>query len=167
METMLIFLTLSVFIFGGLIVMQLYVLRKKRKDADETRAQLEQMLVRKCRQSISKYRMQFYRAPKTDLGFLTQVRLSHEASMPEFFIAFGDMASEVLGYAKFTQTESHGHRQTYTLTEILPAGVEAPYPVMSLDSELYTLDEAVRTRETIDTTINKIVDIRAQAAAAN
>ena len=37
----------------------------------------------------------------------------------------------------------------------------------SLDSELYTLDEAVRTRETIDTTINKIVDIRAQAAAAN
>ena len=77
------------------------------------------------------------------------------------------MASEVLGYAKFTQTESHGHRQTYTLTEILPAGVEAPYPVMSLDSELYTLDEAVRTRETIDTTINKIVDIRAQAAAAN
>lgn len=82
METMLIFLTLSVFIFGGMIVMQLYVLRKKRMDADQTRAQLEQMLVRKCRQSISKYRMQFYRAPKTDLGFLTQVRLSHEACMP-------------------------------------------------------------------------------------
>lgn len=166
METMLIFLTLSVFIFGGLIVMQLYVLRKKRKDADETRKQLEQMLVRKCRQAISKYRMHFYRAPKTDVGFLTQVKLSHEANMPEFFIAFGDIASEVLGYAKFTRTECHGHRNTYILTEVLPASAPVPCPVMSLDSELYTLDEAVRTRETIDTTISKIADIRAEAAAA-
>lgn len=165
METMLIFLTLSVFIFGGLIVMQLYILRKKRKDADETRAQLEQMLVRKCRQAISRYRMHFYRTPRNDIGFLTQVKLSHEANMPEFFIAFGDIASEVLGYAKFTRTECHGHRQEYILTGILPAGVEAPCPVMSLDSELYTLEEAVRTRETIDTTINRIVDIRAEAAA--
>ena len=166
METMLIFLTLSVFIFGGLIVMQLYVLRKKRKDADETRKQLEQMLVRKCRQAISKYRMHFYRAPKTDVGFLTQVKLSHEANMPEFFIAFGDIASEVLGYARFTRTECHGHRNTYILTEVLPASAPVPCPVMSLDSELYTLDEAVRTRETIDTTISKIADIRAEAAAA-
>ncbi len=163
---MLIFLTLSVFIFGGLIVMQLYVLRKKRKDADETRKQLEQMLVRKCRQAISKYRMHFYRAPKTDVGFLTQVKLSHEANMPEFFIAFGDIASEVLGYARFTRTECHGHRNTYILTEVLPASAPVPCPVMSLDSELYTLDEAVRTRETIDTTISKIADIRAEAAAA-
>lgn len=166
METMLIFLTLSVFIFGGLIVMQLYVLRKKRKEADETRAELEQMLVRKCRQAISKYRMHFYRSPKTDVGFLTQVKLSHEAHMPEFFIAFGDAASEVLGYAKFTRTECHGHRQTYALSEILPAGVPVPCPVMSLDNELYTLDEAVRTRETIDTTIDRLIDIRTGAAAA-
>ena len=40
METMLVFLTLSVFIFGGIVIVQQYVLQNKRKEIDMTRRRL-------------------------------------------------------------------------------------------------------------------------------
>ena len=95
METMLVFLTLSVFIFGGIVIVQLYVLQKKRKEIDMTRRRLEDMLVRDCGDAISRYRMRFLRVPKTDVGYLTRVKLSHEANMPEFYLAFG--GNDILG----------------------------------------------------------------------
>ena len=126
METLLVFLSLSVFIIGGIVIVQLYVLNRKRREVDATKAQLEEMLVRQCGHAISRYRMQFFRLPKNDVGYLTRVKLSHEADMPEFYIAFGNAEAEVLGYACFRRQESRGHKQSYVLAEILPASVPVP-----------------------------------------
>ncbi len=165
METLLVFLSLSVFIIGGIVIVQLYVLNRKRREVDATKAQLEEMLVRQCGHAISRYRMQFFRLPKNDVGYLTRVKLSHEADMPEFYIAFGNAEAEVLGYACFRRQESRGHKQSYVLAEILPASVPVPCPVLSLHNELYTLDEAVSTRETIDATLTRLFDVRTAGAA--
>ncbi|EEO27439.1 hypothetical protein [Oxalobacter paraformigenes] len=164
METLLVFLTLSVFIIGGIVIVQLYVLRKKRKEMDATRARLEEMLVRDCGHAISRYRMQFFRLPKNEVGYLTRVSLSHETNMPEFYLAFGDSDAEVLGYARFTRKESKGHKHSYMLTEVLPASAPVPCPVLSLHNELYTLDEAVSTRETIDAKLDRLIGIRVAEA---
>ena len=164
METMLVFLTLSVFIVGGIVIVQLYVLRKKRREIDETRARLEEMLVRDCDHAISRYRMQFSRVPKNNVGYLTCVTLSHEANMPEFYLAFGDGKADVLGYARFTRQQSRGHKQSYALTGVLPANAPVPCPVLSLHNELYTLDEAVSTRETIDAKLDRLIGIRVAEA---
>lgn len=164
METMLVFLTLSVFIFGGIVIVQLYVMQKKRKEIDETRHRLEDMLVRDCGDAISKYRMRFMRVPKNDVGYLTRVKLSHEANMPEFYLAFGGNDAEVLGYAKFSRKENNGHKSTYVLSEVLPASAPVPCPVLSLHNELYTLDEAVNTHKTIDAKLDRLISIRVAEA---
>lgn len=160
MEALLVFLAFSVFIFGGIIIVQLYVLHKKRMEIDTTRRQLEDMLVRDCSNAISRYCMRFLRMPKNDVGYLTRVKLSHEANMPEFYLAFGNGEAEVLGYAKFSRKENRGHKSTYILSEILPASAPVPCPVLSLHNELYTLDEAVSTSETINAKLDRLIDIR-------
>ena len=160
MEAMLFFLAFSVFIFGGMIMVQLYVLYKKRKEIDATRHRLEDLLVRDCSNAISRYRMSFMRVPKNNVGYLTRVKLSHEAQMSEFYLAFGNSGADVLGYAKFSRKEGRGHKSTFVLSEILPADAPVPCPVLSLDNELYTLDEAVSTHETIDAKLDQLIHIR-------
>lgn len=160
MEAMLVFLAFSVFIFGGIIIVQLYVLHKKRREIDTTRLQLEDMLVRDCSNAISRYRMSFMRMPKNNVGYLTRVMLSHEAQMSEFYLALGNDEADVLGYAKFSRKEGRGHKSTFVLSEILSASAPVPCPVLSLDNELYTLNDAVSTHETIGAKLDQLIHIR-------
>ncbi|MGN0918751.1 MAG: hypothetical protein ACI4NO_06375 [Oxalobacter sp.] len=167
MEVFLVFIAYSVFIFGGCIMVQLYLLRKKRVDTDRTREALERMLVRDCDNAISRCRMQFSRVPKKDIGYLTQVTLTHEANMPEFYIAFADAGERVLGYARFLRREGQGHKMKYTLSGIVPADtVPAPYPVLFLNNELFTLNDAVKTNDVIDSRMDKLIQIRTAMANA-
>ena len=161
MEVFLVFIAYSVFIFAGCIMVQLYLLRKKRVDADRTREALERMLVRDCDNAISKYRMQFFRVPRKDVGYLTQVTLTHEANMPEFYIAFADSCERILGYGRFLKQEMQGHKLKYVLSGIVSADVQpAPYPVLSLNNELFTLNEALKANDVIDSRMDKLVQIR-------
>lgn len=101
MEAMLVFLAFSVFIFGGMIMVQLYVLYKKRKEIDATRHRLEDLLVRDCSNAISRYRMSFMRVPKNNVGYLTRVKLSHEAQMSEFIWRSATVAPMCSGMRNF------------------------------------------------------------------
>lgn len=161
MDVFLVFIAYSIYMLGGVIIVQLYILRRKRVDADKTREALERILVKDCDNAISKYSMQFFRVPKKDIGYLTQVKLTHEADMPEFYLAFADKDANVLGYARFTRNECRGHKLGYLLTGIIPAEASpAPYPVLSLNSELFTLSDAVKANEIIDERLDKLVTIR-------
>ena len=161
MEVFLVFIAYSLYILGGIVIVQLYMLRKKRVDADKTREALERILVKDCDNAISKYRMQFFSVPKKDIGYLTQVKLTHEADMPEFYLAFAGQEKQVLGYARFTRSECRGHKLGYLLTGIIPAdATPAPYPVLGLNNELFTLNDAMKANEIIDDRLDRLVTIR-------
>ncbi len=159
MEVFIVFIAYAVFMFGSICIFQLYLLRRKRVDADRTREALERMLVKDCDNALSRYSMHFSSVPKKEVGYMTRMCLSHEADMPEFYIAFAGAGNNVLGYARFTREGKQGHKQKYALTGIFGADADC-YPVLSLNNEVFTLNEAMKANEVIDTRLDKLVSIR-------